>query len=1601
MPDNKKLKAFVSQISRKLGSNASAQLKTLTRCLYGNAHLDDLKAYSPDALAEIARQSLEFYKSHKPGRAAVRISNPVAKGLSGVSIIEITNDDMPFILDSVLGALNDHGHAIELVLHPIIASRRNGSGAITAIMDPGEAGPDASIAFESLIQIHIQRIELEEERAALEETIRSVLDDVRVVVTDWKPMQSALRSLIQDYQHTPPPIAVEELAESLEFLQWLLDNNFTLMGIRTFEFEGDVNKSNFNPIPQEGLGILRDPNLLVLRRGANMVSYTPELIEFMRQRAPVLITKANLRATVHRRVVLDYIGIKRFDASGRLTGELRVVGLFTSTAYTRSPRFIPMLRRKINDVMRASRFGPESHSGKALMNVLETYPRDELFQIEPELLGEIADGIMQLDERPRPRLFVREDKFDRFASVLAFIPRDRYTSDVRARVGDMLAEAYQGVVSAFYPSFPEGSLVRVHYIMGHRAGEMPHPDIGKLEAQMAEIVRTWDDRLASAVNESAEPGEALKLNKIYGGAFSVSYQAAYEPEQAVLDVTRIASLNDESEVALVLYRPADAGPDRANLKLYHLGDPIRLSDRLPILEQMGIKAIDERTFTIRPPEASYVLHDIALQTADGSEIDLNTRGALLEDTFQAVWNGDAENDGYNTLVLKTGLSWRQAALLRTLGRYLRQAGIPYSDHYLWQALIRHTDIASDLWRLFEARFATSDAPANGREQKQAKIVKSIEDALADVPSLDDDRILRRFLNLIQVTLRTNYYQTDAEGQDRATIAIKIDSANVEELPEPRPYREIFVYAPDVEGIHLRFGPIARGGLRWSDRPEDFRTEVLGLVKAQQVKNAVIVPVGSKGGFVPKKLDPSFTRDEFMAEGIRCYKLFISSMVQITDNLAGDKVIPPENVVRHDGDDPYLVVAADKGTATFSDIANGISEGHDFWLGDAFASGGSAGYDHKKMGITARGGWEAVKRHFREMDRDIQKEPFTAIGCGDMSGDVFGNGMLLSKATKLLAAFDHRDIFIDPDPDPAKSWQERDRMFKLPRSSWQDYNQKLISKGGGIFPRSAKTIQLSAEIRNLTGLTAKSCAPNDLIRALLKARCDLLWFGGIGTYVRATSESNAEVGDRANDALRITAPEVGARVIGEGANLGFTQKARIEFNLHGGQVNSDAIDNSAGVNSSDLEVNIKIALGAAEQSGKLSRKARNSLLEKMTDEVAELVLANNYQQTLSITMAQRGGEEEYGYLVRMMQSLEAEGLLDREVEDLPDNVLVEERLVGGQLLSRPEIAVLLAYAKIVLFDQLMESGVAAETYFQRELVEYFPAQMRKRYAAEIKSHRLAEEVVSTVLCNEMVNYCGPAFVSRLRQETGSDIASLARSFVAATDALGLAEIRAEIDALDTKVSSEVQLKLYDELGIALRRQMTWFARNGDWSKGVGPVVEHYRKALTNLAQQFGKVLPANQQERHTLHAADLQSEGVPPGLARTIAELRLLSRSSDSVLVATRNDRPFSEVGQAMFAMAQELGIDQIVSRAAQMHAKDYYERIAINRGLDSVFLSLRSIVSNVYGASKKSDAMKVWQAENSERLAQAHATVDDMVSGSEFSLARLTLAASALNELSA
>ena len=1596
------IRAAMAQISKTTKDKSDGEF---AKVLFEHGVEDEITAYSASDLATIALSAREFAGQKLPGRHKVRVFNPgdIKNGWDeDISVVQIVNDDMPFLVDSVLSLLGEINAGIRLVLHPIVTLSRKRSGELVGLAEDAAHGAP-NVVRESLIHVHIDPLPDAASREALEQQIGSVLDDVRTTVLDWQPMMTRMDEAVSFYQTNPPPVAVDELAESIQFLQWLLDNHFTFLGIREYRFEGGGGKGELKAVPNSGLGVLRDPKVQVLRRGTALVTITPELREFLKQPAPLIITKANVRATVHRRVHMDYIGIKQFDEKGLLSGELRVVGLFTSAAYTRSTRMIPVLRRKVSYIMEHSGFGSEGHSGKALMNVIEQYPRDDLFQIDADLLLETAMGILQLEERPRTRLFIRRDKFDRFVSALVYIPRDRFNTDVRVGVGEKLSEAYDGYVSIFYPAFPEGSLVRVHFIIGRTGGPTPSPDVKALEAEVVEIVKTWDDRLSEAIAGHYETAQLRHLRTRYVNSFSGAYQEEFEPAAALRDIDLMESISAQGELAIDFYRRDDDADNVLRLKIYHLGGPIALSDRLPILENMGLRAINERSYRASYQDADgdvVHIHDITMHTADGTATDLANQKAGLEACFMAVWEGRAENDSYNTLVLKQNIGWRDITVLRAIGKYLRLGGMAFSARYMEGTLIANSGIAGMLVKLFHARFDIDpEISEKKRQSSQKKLLSNIQTALQDVPSLDQDSILSRFANLITSSLRTNYFQTAEDGGHKPAIAIKIRSREVDNLPAPKPFAEIFVYSPDVEGVHLRFGMIARGGLRWSDRPEDFRTEVLGLVKAQQVKNVVIVPVGSKGGFVPKKLTPAFTREEFQAEGVRCYQIFISSLLDVTDNISGADILAPEQVVRHDGDDPYLVVAADKGTATFSDIANGISEDKGHWLGDAFASGGSAGYDHKKMGITARGGWEAVKRHFREMDIDIQSTPFTVVGCGDMSGDVFGNGMLLSKQIKLIAAFDHRDIFVDPDPDPATSFKERKRLFIAPRTSWQDYNPKLISKGGGVFSRSLKSIDVSPEIQTVLDLKTGKVSPFELIRAILLSHADLLWFGGIGTYIRATTETDADAGDRANDAVRITAPELNVKVIGEGANLGLTQRARIEFAAKGGRVNTDAVDNSAGVNSSDLEVNIKIACGAAEMAGKLDRPARNKLLAGMTDDVAALCLRNNYNQTLSLTMTEMRGLGESGFLSRLMRNLEHQGLLDREVEFLPDDVEMAEREAQGQPLTRPELSVLLAYAKITLYDDLLASPVPDDPFLTKDLMRYFPQELQAKYSHEIQTHRLRREIIATMLANSMINRGGTTFVNRMIDETGAGTTAIANAYILARDSFRFIDLNAEIDALDNKVPSALQLELYLTVQDLVRQQTIWFLRNAPGAGDLERSVKHYADGLAALDKAFDKVLPADALKSVGADEKAYANQKVPRDLARKIARLKYLSRGPDIILVATQNKKAVPDVAKVFYGVGQSLSIDRLASGAGAVPVVDYYERLAVTNTLEGIFASQRSLSAQIMAAGgAKKDAWESWAGQNAQTVERAQIAISELMSG-PLTLAKLAVAGSHLRDL--
>ncbi len=1288
---------------------ASGKLGQLDALLRARAPAEDMAAYDPAVLQRSIAQAEAALARHHRGNSVIAIDNDPAIQRQGrqLTVITVVNDNMPFLFNSILGEIADTAGEPTLVMHPVILVKHDKQGVAGILGDAGSQRADGDVDRVSVIHVHVPRLP-ESGCDALKARLTRILAQVRAAVHDWKPMLARLDRAISDFRYLPLSLDKAPVTEAIAFLEWLRDDNFTFLGMREFKYSGGETSGTLQRIGKAGLGILSDPEVLVLRRGTEAVTTTPEIRAFLHGPDPLIVTKANAKSVVHRRIYLDYVGVKTFDQKGKLLGELRIVGLFTSTAYTRSVMKIPYLRSKAQAVLAKSGFEPDDHSGKALINVLESYPRDELFQISVPTLRKHAEAILALGERPRVRVLFRVDQFDRFVSAIVFVPRDRYDSRVRIRIGDYLKTIFEGRLSAYYPAFPEGPLARVHFIIGRSGGKTPKISQETLEAGVRDIVRTWDD----ALRETAADLEAGPELTAIAAEFQEDYRNSFTAATALRDAEFISRLSPENDIAIDFYRQPDQPPDHATLKIYHHGAAVALSQRVPLLENMGFRVISERTFETRAAaEHQVFVHDMELESAYGRAIDLGESGALFEELFLGVWRGENDDDRFSALGQTAGLRVGEIAILRAYGRYLQQAGIPQSQSFLAHVLNRYPDISKLLFELFTVRLDPARAGKSG--EREAEIEAAVLGALDAVPNLDDDTIFRRYLNLIKSTLRTNHFMSGTAMTGKS-LALKLDSKAIIGLPEPRPWREIFVYGAAVEGVHLRFGPVARGGLRWSDRAQDYRTEVLGLVKAQQVKNAVIVPVGAKGGFFPRLLPAGGGRDQIFEAGKRAYINFVSSLLSLTDNIDDDHVVHPEGVVRYDGDDPYFVVAADKGTATFSDTANEISQAHHFWLDDAFASGGSAGYDHKKMGITARGAWEAVKRHFREMNRDIQTEPFTVVGIGDMSGDVFGNGMLLSHETRLIAAFDHRDIFIDPDPDPKTSFAERSRVFALARSSWQDYDRKALSHGGMIVPRAQKSVELTAQAAAAVGLAKTTATPAQIMTAILKTPVDLLWFGGIGTYVRATAESNQDVGDHANDAIRITAPEVGAKVVGEGANLGVTQLGRIQYGLAGGRCNSDAIDNSGGVNSSDLEVNIKIALAASMRKGSLTRPARNRLLADMTEEVAGLVLANNYQQTLAISLAQRRGMSDLPHQVRMMAALEARGLLDRDVEYLPAGQALADREARGEPLTRAELGVLLAYAKIVLFSDIVASGVPDEPHFETDLVGYFPEKMAKKY-----------------------------------------------------------------------------------------------------------------------------------------------------------------------------------------------------------------------------------------------------------------------------------------------
>jgi glutamate dehydrogenase len=1517
---------------------------------------DDLERQAPDQFEATLRQSYLHLLAHAGDDSQLSATPPRRAG--DPLVLDIVSPDMPFIVDSALAAVRAAGGTVRLFTHPVV--RRSNGRAM------------------SVLHIHSDPVV---DIDALGREVETTMAEVIRAVRDWQPMLERLRLAIGELGRT-----IAQKDEPLRFLDWLIEHNFTFLGMREYRL---VDKT-LEPEVASGLGILRDPDFKVLRSGSTFVESTPQHTAFMASNEPLLVTKANVRARVHRRVHMDYVGIKLYAADGTARGELRIVGLFTSQALATPHTEVPIIRRKIAEVMRKSGVDPLGHDGRALLSALDSYPRDELFQIGSDQLYEFAAAIAGLYDRPRVRVLPRIDRFDNFVSILVYVPRDRYDSDARVRITQYLAKAYDGRISAYYPHFPEGDLVRLHVIIGRVAGPTPRPSRNELEDRVNALTSNFGDMLAAAAIDPAVVSD-------YRGAFSPAYQSRNTARDAVGDIDVLRGLGDGAGVAIRLYERT--GTDGSlGLKFYHRESAIPLSDRVPMLEAFGFRVIDERTYTIVPRDGvERYLHDMVLEPADGSDFDVEERGAAVEAGLLAVWDGLAESDQLNALVGRTELAWDDAALLRALARYLRQIGISYSQRYIAQVLVNQSGAATALVALFNALHdprAGDGAP----EAERARV--SLASALDAMASLDEDTIVRRFLNLVEASVRTNAFQRDSEGNRMPALAIKFDSSKVEGMVAPRPYREISVYSPRVEGIHMRFGAIARGGIRWSDRPEDFRTEVLGLVKAQQVKNAVIVPVGAKGGFVPKRLVAGMAREAVAAEGVAAYKIFIGSLLDVTDNLVQGAVVPPKDVVRRDGDDPYLVVAADKGTATFSDTANGIATSRGFWLGDAFASGGSAGYDHKVMGITARGGWEAVKRHFREMDRDIQREPFTVVGVGDMSGDVFGNGMLLSPEIRLVAAFDHRDIFIDPNPDAAQSLAERRRLFGLPRSSWQDYDKGLISAGGGVFPRSLKAIPLTAESRATLGLAGEHATPAQVMTAILKAEVDLLWFGGIGTYVRSSAETDSEVGDRANDAIRITGSDVRAKVVGEGANLGVTQRGRIEYGLKGGRINTDAIDNSAGVNSSDLEVNIKIAVAPLLADGTLTLEQRNAFLVTMTDEVAALCLRNNYLQGLAISLAQRAGTGELPDHRALIEQLEERGLLNRAVEFLPSDAVMDARAASGKALMRPELAVILAYAKLTLYSDLLTGKAIDDGYLAGELYRYFPETLHMTYPDAVAGHRLKREVIATVLANAMINRGGPAYVSELTAATSAGPGEVALAYAATRDVYGLTEINGAIDALDGTVAGDVQLGLYAEVMALLRQESLWFLRNADVTRGLGDLVARHAAGVATLRSLMASALPHSLVEGVAGMAAELTDKGVPDSLAQRIAELPVLAYASDIVLVSERAGVSVADGAAAFFGVFTAFELWPVIAQSRALVLSDRFDRMALDRALANLLRAQRDLTADVLKAEGGAVAHRLatWKSQRKAGIERTAAAVADLTQG-QLTVSRLSVAAGLLADL--
>ncbi|MDR3517120.1 MAG: NAD-glutamate dehydrogenase [Azospirillaceae bacterium] len=1606
---------IIIQVQQRLGRDGDRErliaAERFVRHFYANVPPEDMARTNAEQLYGAALAIWQFAAQRNRETPLVRIYNPQLEHhgwQSGHTVVEIVNDDMPFLVDSVTAALGGHDLGVHLVIHPVVRVRRDAEGRLLEVADPvtGDSIP------ESFLHIEVDRQTQPEILAAIGEDLIRVLREVRSAIDDWGAMRSQAAASFQGLAAAQSA----DVAEAVEFQHWLDDDNFTFLGYRAYRFvnvaksplaAADLDEQiTLEVIAGSGLGVLRDDAVLVFEGLRNFSSLPPDVRNFLREPRLVMLTKTNRHSRVHRPVPMDAIFVKVFDPSGIVIGEQLFVGLLTATAYARSAREIPFLRQKVARILDRAGFDPHSHDGKALIHILETLPRDELFQITDDELYELSLGVLHLQERQRIALFIRRDPFERFVSCFVYIPRDRYDTLLRHRFQKIIETSFNGACDNFYIQVASSVLARVHYVLRTTPGQVPEVNLAELELRLVEAARSWADRLGAALIDAWGEEQGLRLAKRYAEAFPSNYAESFGVQAAVFDIERVEEVLASSRLGVNLYRPLEAGPTELHFKIYRRGTPVSLSDILPMLEHMGVKVITEVPFELRVtgPAETIWLHEFTLRVETGTAgepLDLVRLRDKFHDAFLRVWEGRSEDDGFNRLVLRAAMSSREVSVLRAYAKYLRQARFPFSQDYIEDALALHAGIARSMLALFLTRHDPA-LPLADADAMAASLQGEIERDLDQVTNLEEDQILRRLLNLVLCTLRTNYFQQDADHQPKAYLSLKLDSRRIDDLPLPRPMVEIWVCSPRMEGVHLRGGKVARGGIRWSDRREDFRTEILGLMKAQMVKNTVIVPVGSKGGFVAKRLPGAEAgRTALMAEVIDCYKILMRGLLDLTDNYRIEQgtgepvttVVPPPAVVRHDGDDPYLVVAADKGTATFSDIANGVARDYGFWLDDAFASGGSAGYDHKKMGITARGAWEGVKRHFREIGRDIQREPFRVVGVGDMAGDVFGNGMLLSEQIRLIGAFNHQHIFCDPEPDAVAGFAERRRLFELGRG-WGDYDPAALSPGGGIFDRHAKSIALSPQIRQCLGLSDDRVTPSELIRALLSVETDLLWFGGIGTFIKAGSESHADVGDKSNDALRIDAERVRARVIGEGANLGVTQRGRIVFARRGGHINTDAIDNAAGVNTSDHEVNIKVLLGDVIDRGDMTVKQRDQLLAEMTDDVAALVLSDNYLQTQALSVVQAQGGEALELQMRLMRALERAGHLNRAIEFLPDDEALAALAAKNQGLTRPELAVLLAYSKITLNEALLRSDVPDDPRMVEDLIHYFPKRLRRRFEAAIERHRLRREIIATHVTNSMVNRVGPTFVQAIADRTGQAPDAISRAYAIAREAFSLRPLWTAIESLDSPASCSVQIAMIIETQSLLDRVVTWFLTNAARPLDMTREVETYRPGIQALADDLAAVLDRDQHRHLDGRTQGLIAQGVPDALARQVAGLPVLVSALDICRIAGSRARPVPAVARIYFSLGHLFGIEWLRDQARKIKTEDHWQKLAVAATIDDLFAHQSQLASHVLQTAPEDgvDPTEAWIATRPGPVERTRQLLTELRAASRVDLAMLAVA---------